>query len=111
MALKEKLQIWAGIGGIFLILASGFHFFTTRQLRSGLDALVQRWRSDYHLNEEQARRIRAIEERFHGSGDPFTRSAHTAAENREHHRRMALEMNPEDGARFFRTQEGVNLAR
>ena len=61
-------------------------------------------------DEEQARRIRAIEEKFHGSGDPFTRPAHTQAETREHHRAMAAEMNPEDGRRFFRAQEGSELS-
>jgi hypothetical protein len=106
MSLKDKLKIWAWIVGVFLIFAFLFHFVTTRHQRSSLDALFQRWRIDYHLNEEQARRVRAIEEKFHGSGDPFTRPAHTQTETREHHRAMAAEMNPEDGERFFRAQEG-----
>ena len=110
MSLKDRLQIWAWIIGVFLVFAFLFHFVTTRHQRSSLDALFQRWRIDYHLNEEQARRVRAIEEKFHGSGDPFTRPAHTQAETREHHRAMAAEMNPEDGRRFFRAQEGIELS-
>src|SRR6185436_12971965 len=99
------------IGGILLVLLVGFHIGTTRQQRIGMDQLIDRWRHDYHLTDDQARRVRAMEESFHGSGDPFTRPAHTAAETREHHRGMAAIMNPEDGERFFKAQEGLTLSR
>ncbi len=106
MALRDKLQIGAWIIGMFLILGGWFHIFATRQQTSSLDRMITRWRIDYHLSDEQARRIRAIEEQFHGNGNPFLRPAHTLEETREHHRAVAAKMNPEDGARFFKTQEG-----
>jgi hypothetical protein len=106
MSLRDKLQIWAWIIGIFLIVAASVHFVSTRQQRADLDSLIERWRSNYHLNDEQARRIRAMEEDFHGRGNPFLRPAHTQAATRAHHRAMADAMNPEDGARFFKAQEG-----
>lgn len=102
----DKLKLWALFIGLAAVLFLGFHFVTTRQQRSSLDALVIKWRKDYHLTDEQARIIRVMEEDFHGSGNPFFRPAPTAAETTEHHRQMAAQMNPEDGARFFAVMEG-----
>ena len=106
MTRADKLKLWALFLGLAAVLFLVFHFATTAQQRSSLDGVVARWRHDYHLSEEQARRIRAIEEDFHGSGNPFFRPAHNAAETTEHHREMAAIMNPEDGARFFSIMEG-----
>ena len=110
-SLKDRLTIWAWIVGVLLVFGLGFHFLTTRHQQASLDAEVQRWRSDYHLNEGQARRIRAMEVEFHGNGNPFFRPAHTQGETREHHRAMAGVMNPEDGERFFKAQEGAHQAK
>ena len=109
MPRRDKLQIWGWIVGVFLVFGVGFHLITTRNQATSLDNLVQRWRTDYHLNDEQARRIRAMEEEFHGNGDPFFRPAHTREETREHHRAMADVINPEDGERFYKAQEGSAL--
>ena len=111
MSLKDKLHIWAWIAVVAVVFAGYFHFITTRQQRAGIDDQINRWRHDYHLTDEQACRIRAIELSFHGSGDPFFRPAHTAAETREHHRSIATQMNPEDGERFFKAQEGSGASR
>lgn len=103
----DKLKVWGIIAGLAAFFVLVFHFSTTAQQRSSLDDLVnRRWRSDYHLSDEQARTLRKMEEDFHGSGDPFFRPAHSAAETTEHHRQMAAVMNPEDGARFFAHMEG-----
>ena len=109
MPLKDKPQICAWIAGFLLPVAAWFNFHTTRQQTDSLDRLVQRWRTDYHLNDDQARRIRAMEQEFHGSGDPFLRPSHTQEETREHHRAMAGVMNPDDGERFYKAQEGSAL--
>jgi hypothetical protein len=103
---QDKLKLWALFGGVALACFLAFHFLTTAQQRSSLDDLLVRWKSDYHLSDEQARTIRKMEEDFHGSGDPFFRPAPTAAETTEHHRQMAAQMSPEDGARFFAVMEG-----
>ena len=50
-----------------------------------------------------------MEQEFHGSGDPFLRPSHTQEETREHHRSIAGVMNPEDGERFYKAQEGSAL--
>ena len=84
ITLRDKLIIWAWLAGAFLILTVGFHVLTSRQQRIGLDKLTERWRHEYHLTDEPARRVRALEESFHGSGSPFTRPAHTQADTREH---------------------------
>jgi len=84
------------------------HILSTRQQSLDLDLLVDRWRQQYHLTDEQVRQIREIEMNFHGSGNPFTRPSHTRAEMREHHREISAHMNPEDGARYLRSQEGVD---
>ncbi len=103
----DTLKVW---GYLISIGAAGFlffHFATTSQQRSSLDDLVhRRWRLDYHLSEEQARKLRKMEEDFHGSGNPFFRPSHNAAETTEHHRQMAAVMSREDGERFFAVMEG-----
>ena len=109
MSLKDKVKIWAWICAFLLIFAAIFHLDATHQQKTRLDALLKRWRVNYHLNEEQLRRIRGMEEEFHGSGDPFFEPRHTRVETREHHRQMADVMNPDDGERFFRAQEGEDL--
>ena len=109
MSLKDKVQIWAWIGGFLLIFAVIFHFDTTHRQKTRLDELLQRWRVNYHLNQDQAQRIRGMEEEFHGSGDPFLEPRHTREETRAHHLRMAGVMNPDDGEHFFRAQEGAEL--
>lgn len=103
---KDKLKLWALFGGMAAALFLVFHFVTTAQQRSSLDDLVVRWKRDYHLTDQQARTIRKMEEDFHGSGNPFFRPAPTATDTTEHHRQMAAQMNPEDGARFFTVMEG-----
>lgn len=105
-ARRDKLKLWALLIGMLAVFFLFFHFVTTAQQKSGLDSLVERWRRDYHFTDEQARIIRVMEEDFHGSGNPFFRPAHSAEETTEHHRQMAAQMNPEDGARFFAVMEG-----
>lgn len=106
MSLKAKLQMWAWIAGMVASTSIIFQCSHTWQERNHLDKVIDRWKRDYHLTEEQARRVRALEERFHGTGNPFTQPTHTPAETREHHALIAAEMSPEEGARFFRAQEG-----
>lgn len=105
MSLKDKLQIWSWIGGVFLIVAAMLYLYTTTQSARHLDQTINRWRKDYHLSPEQAERVRSIERSFHGSGNPFTLPSHTAEEVRVHHQEVAAAMSPADGERFLTAQE------
>lgn len=111
MALKDKVQIVAWIFGCFAIVLGWGHFYTTTKTARHLDQTINRWRTDFHLNPEQAERVRAIERRFHGSGNPFTLPTHTPEEVRDHHLEVAAVMNPADGERFLKAQEGRKTHR
>lgn len=79
---------------------------TSRQAES-LDRQMARWRTQFHLNDEQERLIRGIERQFHGSGSPFARRpSPSEQEVSEHQRAIARIMNPEDAARFLAPPPG-----
>ena len=106
MSLRDKLVIFASIFGCFAIVLGWGHFHMTTKTARHLDQTINRWRTDFHLSPQQAEQVRAIKRKFHGSGNPFTLPSHTAEEVRAHHREMATAMNPADGARFLKAQEG-----
>lgn len=106
MTWRDKLVIWASLIGCFAIVLGWGHFYTTTKTARHLDQTINRWRTDFHLNPEQAERVRAIERKFHGSGNPFLTPAHTAEEVRIHHQEVAAAMNPADGERFLKVQGG-----
>lgn len=111
MSLRDKLQIWASIVGVLaLVLTFGIGAMKSKTAQH-LDQTINRWRTDFHLSHEQAERVRAIERRFHGSGNPFTLPTHTAEEVRVHHVEVAAVMNPADGERFLKVQEGRKTHR
>ena len=101
----DKLNLLAAFLAITVTMCSIFHVLTTHAQSRAFDKQIARWRHDYHLNDDQARRVRAIEEEFHGNGNPFMRPGRTPAEASEHHRQIAHVMNPEDAARFLKVQE------
>lgn len=69
--------------------------------RGALNRQLMQWRASYHLTDQQAARIREIELKFHGNGNPFTsRESGTPQENDAHHLEVSRVMNPEDGERF-----------
>jgi hypothetical protein len=106
MSLKDKLQIWVWIVGVLaIVLTFGIGAMTSKTAQH-LDQTISRWRIDFHLSPEQAERVRAIERKFHGSGNPFTLPSHTAEDVHAHHLEVAAAMNPADGERFLKAQEG-----
>ena len=109
--IPSQVKVVASLVCFVLLLGLLLHFFSVRKQAVELEELLSGWRHQYHLSDEQVRRIQAIELDFHGSGSPFTRPARSRMETREHHRLMAGVMNPEDGERFFRAQEGISLTR
>jgi hypothetical protein len=102
---SDKAKIAAFLAAAPLILFGWIHLQGTRSQGAIFDRRIEGWRGEYHLNDEQARRVRGIEEEFHGSGNPLVRPEHTTEEVREHHRALASAMNPEDGARFLAAHE------
>lgn len=104
---KDLLQVWAGIllifGFVGCLIAVRISYDRTTFAKS-LNSTIDGWRDTYHLTDTQARRILQIEFAFHGNGNPLTAPAHLPNATREHHRAMAAEMNPEDGAHFLRDQ-------
>lgn len=107
----DNLKIWGMIVASLGVILLCIHCEGTRKQTQTLDNLLAQWRTSYHLSGEQARRIRAMEESFHGRGDPFFAPAHTREEITVHHRAIASVMNPEDGERFFKAQEGSAATR
>lgn len=69
--------------------------------QASLSSILSRWRSEYHLTEEQERLIRAEEELFHGGVNPLTRPRRTPEEAEAHRLALGHLMSPEDGARFL----------
>ena len=103
---RDKWVIAAWIAGMLaIVLTIGLGSMMSKTAQH-LDDTIDRWRTDYHLSPEQAERVRAMERKFHGTGNPFTLPAHTPEEATVHHREVAAAMNPADGERFLKAQEG-----
>jgi hypothetical protein len=102
---SDKLKIAAFLAAAPLVLFGWIHLQGTRGQAAVFDRRIENWRTDYHLDDEQAGRLRVIENEFHGSGNPLIRPVHTAEKMREHHRALASAMNPEDGSRFLAAHE------
>ncbi len=100
------MQIYAWGFAAVAIFFGWVHYYTTTKTTRQLDQTINRWRTSFHLSPEQAERVRSIERTFHGSGNPFTLPSHTAGEVRVHHQEVAAVMNPADGERFLKAQEG-----
>lgn len=94
-------KIAGGFLAFLVIMIGGFTFRSQLAQRQNLDRLMQTWKSAYHLSDEQAARIRKIEEDYHGTGNVFSQPTHTFAQLQDHEPSISRVMNPEDGARFL----------
>jgi hypothetical protein len=105
-ALRDKVML---IGVPILLLAIPalvLHFSSIHQQTTSISKTVTKWKTTYHITDEQAERIKQIELDFHGSGSPFSiKPAHTRDEKHRHHEEISRLMSPEDGARFMRAME------
>ena len=111
---KDLLQIWGIIAAIFGIVGGSVAVrisYEKAAFAKSLHRTIDGWRESYHLTDDQARRVLAIEFAFHGTGNRFTKPSHGHSDTREHHREMAEVMNPEDGERFFKAMEGSASGR
>jgi hypothetical protein len=67
---------------------------------------VTKWKTTYHINDEQAERIQQIELDFHGNGSPFSiKPTRSKEEKHRHHEEISRLMSPEDGAHFMKAME------
>ena len=105
----DLLKIWGIILLIFGIVGGSIAVrisYEKAAFAKSLNSTIDGWRATYHLSDAQARGILEIEFAFHGNGNRLAVPAHPPNATREHHRAMAAEMNPEDGAHFLRDQGG-----
>jgi hypothetical protein len=100
-SLKDRLLIFAYIGGPIAVVLLCVHLVTTREQSFSIDSAVARWKHEYQLSDEQANRLKKMEFEFHGGGDPFLRPAHSLEETRTHHQKMADVVRPELRERFL----------
>ncbi|MEK0451128.1 MAG: hypothetical protein RL088_3396 [Verrucomicrobiota bacterium] len=93
------MVLLAMFGCLVIRVRSEMHAFS-----ESLHRTVNRWRSHYHLDDQQVARIVEIEFAFHGNGNFFTKPTHTLEETDQHHREIAAVMKPQDGERFLADQ-------
>ena len=98
---RQRITVAACVAGFMVFLALFITVSGMITQRAALHRVLAGWTVSYHLTPEQAARIRQIELKFHGNGNPFTsRESGTPEENDAHHLEISRVMNPEDGARF-----------
>lgn len=83
-----------------------YHFTCVQGQKASISKTVEGWKTTYHINDEQASRIKQIELDFHGNGSPFSiKSSPTREEKHLHHEEISRIMSPEDGAHFMKVME------
>lgn len=103
---SDKVKVLIILPLAFIGLAVLFHFICVKQQTKQITKTVNRWKSIYNLNDEQARRTIQIELEFHGNGSPFSLREHPQAEAKQrHHEKISQLMSPADGARFMQAME------
>jgi hypothetical protein len=106
LTLRDKAML---IGVPILLLAVPaliLHFSSIHQQTSSISKTVQKWKSTYHINDEQAERIKQIELDFHSTGSPFSiKPTRSKEEKHRHHEEISRLMSPEDGAHFMKVME------
>jgi hypothetical protein len=91
---------------LFGIIALLLHLVATAQQNASVTRTVTKWKTTYHISDDQAARIKQIELDFHGNGSPFSfRPVFTPEEKHRHHEEISRLMSPEDGARFMKVME------
>lgn len=82
------------------------HIHSVNQQTASISKTVTKWKTTYHINDEQAERIKQIELDFHGNGSPFNiKPTRAREEKHRHHEEISRLMSPEDGARFMKAME------
>lgn len=94
-----RLSLILLVTGVLFVAWSAFELHLSHE--ASLGRILSRWRTEYHLTEEQERLIRAEEERFHGGANPLTRPRRTPEEAEAHRLALGNLMSPDDRARFL----------
>jgi hypothetical protein len=106
LTLRDKAML---IGVPILLLAIPalvLHFSSIHQQTTSISKTVQKWKTTYHITDEQAALIKQIEIDFHGNGSPFSiKPSRTRDEKHRHHEEISRLMSPEDGAHFMQAME------
>ena len=102
---RDKLKIVGGIVAAVALIFGWVYFETKIKHAQNLEDDLRRFRTRYHLNDEQVRQTRRLEEQFHSNVNPFALPSHTPEEEHEHLLQHSRAMSPEDGARFLAEQE------
>ncbi len=106
LSLRDKAVL---IGVPILLLAVPalvLHFSSISQQTASIAKTVEGWKTTYHINDEQAERIKQIELDFHGNGSPFSiKPTRSKDEKHRHHEDISRLMSPEDGAHFMKVME------
>jgi hypothetical protein len=91
---------------LLAIPALVLHFSSIHQQTASISKTVTKWKTTYHINDEQAELIQQIELDFHGNGSPFSiKPSRTRDEKHRHHEEISRLMSPEDGAHFMKAME------
>jgi hypothetical protein len=105
-SLRDKLSVAGGL--IFALMAFFFsdigNIFQQRQLVS---QRLERWRTEYGLEQKHIKALREIEYEFHGNGLPFSNPPRVTPVSRKlHDQEIAAAMGPTAGAQFLAQGSG-----
>lgn len=102
----DKWKIIAVLAGAFAALSCGGLIGAKSKHSQKIESTLARWRVTYHLDDDQARKIRIMETQFHAGWIPFNHPVHTPAETDEHHRAISRAMTSEDAELFLKQRKG-----
>ena len=106
LTLRDKATVFGFLLLLFVFPAFFLHIHSINQQTASISKTVQKWKTTYHINDEQAERIKQIELDFHGNGSPFSiKAASSREEKHRHHEEISRLMSPEDGAHFMKVME------
>jgi hypothetical protein len=106
----DKWKIIAVLAGAFVTLLCGGLIGAKSKHSQKIESRLARWRTTYHLDDEQVRKVCSLETQFHAGWNPFHHPVHTPAEIYQHHLTISRVMTPEDAASFLKSQEGARSA-
>lgn len=106
LTLRDKAKVFGFLLLLLVFPAVFLHIHSINQQTASVTRTVTKWKTTYHINAEQAERIKQIELDFHGNGSPFSiKPARTRDEKHHHHEEISRLMSPENGALFMKAME------
>ena len=106
LSLRDKSIVFGILFMLLVFPAIFLHIHSINQQTASISITVQKWKSTYHINDEQAERIKQIELDFHGNGSPFSiKPTRSKDAKHRHHEDISRLMSPEDGAHFMKVME------